>query len=162
MLIKGVPVNKTIFLVSLLKNSYCFKIVTLWQFSISFLDNIAMVWWNTFDGFLEDHGNSSANALETPETLFSTAIDLYFQVKKNGYVFIQAVTESFSFSGFLPLEYLPQNMTTVLLLFALFFISSVLIGLYGGFTHILQGYFTGTGAIIWLPQCQWSNPEGHG
>ena len=28
-------------------------------------------------------------------------------------------------------------------------------------THILQGYFTGTGAIIWLPQCQWSNPEGY-
>ena len=27
------------------------------------------------------------------------------------------------------------------------------------FTHMLQGYFTGTGAIIWLPQCQWSNPE---
>ena len=29
------------------------------------------------------------------------------------------------------------------------------------FTHILQGYFTGTGAIKWLPQCQWSNPEGY-
>ena len=27
------------------------------------------------------------------------------------------------------------------------------------FTHILQGYFTGTGAILWLPQCQWSNPD---
>ena len=25
-------------------------------------------------------------------------------------------------------------------------------------TH-LQGCFTGTGAILWLPQCQWSNPE---
>ena len=32
----------------------------------------------------------------------------------------------------------------------------------GLITHILEGYFTGTGAIIWLPQCQWSNPEGHG
>ena len=30
------------------------------------------------------------------------------------------------------------------------------------FTHILQGSFTGTGAIIWLPQCQWGNPEGYG
>ena len=30
----------------------------------------------------------------------------------------------------------------------------------GLFAHIVQGYFTGTGAIIWLPQCQWSNPEG--
>ena len=27
------------------------------------------------------------------------------------------------------------------------------------FTHILQGYFTGTGAIIGLPQCQWGDPE---
>ena len=30
------------------------------------------------------------------------------------------------------------------------------------FTHILQDYFTGTGAILRLPQCQWSNPEGYG
>ena len=30
------------------------------------------------------------------------------------------------------------------------------------FTHILQGCFTGTGAIIWLLQYQWSNPEGYG
>ena len=27
------------------------------------------------------------------------------------------------------------------------------------FTHFVQGYFTGTGTIIWLPQRQWSNPE---
>ena len=30
------------------------------------------------------------------------------------------------------------------------------------FTHIIQGYFTGIGAIILLPQCQWINPEGYG
>ena len=29
------------------------------------------------------------------------------------------------------------------------------------FTHILQGHFTGTGAIIWLFQSRWSNPEGY-
>ena len=28
--------------------------------------------------------------------------------------------------------------------------------------HIIQGSFTATGAIIRLPQCQWSNPEGYG
>ena len=28
--------------------------------------------------------------------------------------------------------------------------------------NILQGHFTDTGAITWLPQCQWSNPEGYG
>ena len=30
------------------------------------------------------------------------------------------------------------------------------------FIHILQWYFTGTWAIIWLPKCQWSNPEEYG
>ena len=30
------------------------------------------------------------------------------------------------------------------------------------FTHLLQGYFTGIGAIVGLPQCQWSNPEEFG
>ena len=30
------------------------------------------------------------------------------------------------------------------------------------FAHILQGYFTSTGAIRLLPQCQWSNPEDYG
>ena len=29
------------------------------------------------------------------------------------------------------------------------------------YTHTLQGYFTGTGAILRLPRCQWSNPEVH-
>ena len=27
------------------------------------------------------------------------------------------------------------------------------------FIHFCQRYFTGAGAIIWLRQCQWSNPE---
>ena len=27
------------------------------------------------------------------------------------------------------------------------------------FAYILQGYFPDTGAIVWLPQCYWSNPE---
>ena len=29
------------------------------------------------------------------------------------------------------------------------------------FIHIHQGYFTGTGAIVRLPQCQWSKPDGY-
>ena len=37
----------------------------------------------------------------------------------------------------------------------------VLVFLCDTFTHILQGYFTGTGAIIGLPLCLWSNPEGY-
>ena len=38
----------------------------------------------------------------------------------------------------------------------------LLIDLCDLFAHILQGCFTGIGAIIWLPQCQWSNPEWYG
>ena len=30
------------------------------------------------------------------------------------------------------------------------------------FIHIHQGYFAGTGAIVRLPQCQWSTPDGYG
>ena len=32
----------------------------------------------------------------------------------------------------------------------------------GLFTHTIQGYFTGTGAIARLPRCQWRNPEWYG
>ena len=30
------------------------------------------------------------------------------------------------------------------------------------FIHIHQGFFAGTGAIVRLPQCQWSKPDGYG
>ena len=30
------------------------------------------------------------------------------------------------------------------------------------FIHIHQGWFVGTGAIVRLPQCQWSKPDGYG
>ena len=33
---------------------------------------------------------------------------------------------------------------------------------YEVFIHIHQGCFAGTGAIIRLPQCQWSKPDGYG
>ena len=54
-------------------------------------------------------------------------------------------------------QYISQNMYTVVLCFALLWLYHQFLRM-----HILQGYFTGTGAIIWLPQCQWSNPEGYG
>ena len=51
-------------------------------------------------------------------------------------------------------------MYIVLLCFVLLWLyHQDLVYLCDGFTHILQGNFTGTGAIIWLPQCQWSNLE---
>ena len=30
------------------------------------------------------------------------------------------------------------------------------------FIHVHQGCFAGTGAIVRLPQCQWSKPDGYG
>ena len=39
---------------------------------------------------------------------------------------------------------------------------SFLINSYEVFIHIHQGCFAGTGAIVRLPQCQWSKPDGYG
>ena len=47
-------------------------------------------------------------------------------------------------------QYIPRNMHTVLLCFALLWLC------------IHQGCFAGTGAIVRLPQCQWSKPDGYG
>ena len=41
------------------------------------------------------------------------------------------------------IQYIPRNMHTVLI-------------------HIQQGCFAGAGAIVRLPQCQWSKPDGYG
>ena len=51
----------------------------------------------------------------------------------------------------------PKNYVTWFMMCCFCFVSVL-----SDFTHILQGYFTGTGAIKWLPQCQWSNPEEYG
>ena len=39
---------------------------------------------------------------------------------------------------------------------------SFLMNLHEVFIHIHQGYFAGTWAIVRLPQCQWSKPDGYG
>ena len=51
------------------------------------------------------------------------------------------------------LDYISRNMYTV---------RDLLCFWSWDFNHILQGCFTGTGAILWLPRCQWSNPDGYG
>ena len=38
----------------------------------------------------------------------------------------------------------------------------ILVDAYDSFYHILQCRCTVTRAIVWLPQSQWSNPEGYG
>ena len=39
---------------------------------------------------------------------------------------------------------------------------SFIMNLHEVFIHIHQGCFAGTGAIVRLPQCQWSRPDGYG
>ena len=39
---------------------------------------------------------------------------------------------------------------------------SLIMNSYEVFIHIYQGCFAGTGAIVRLPQCQWSKPDGYG
>ena len=39
---------------------------------------------------------------------------------------------------------------------------SFIMNSHGVFIHIHQGCFAGTGAIVRLPQCQWSKPDGYG
>ena len=42
------------------------------------------------------------------------------------------------------------------------FMQSFIMNSHEVFIHIHQGCFAGTGAIVWLPQCQWSKPDGYG
>ena len=61
------------------------------------------------------------------------------------------------------LLYIPRNMHTVL--FVLCFVvvmQSFIMNSHEVFIHIHQGCFAGTGAIVRLPQCQWSKPVGYG
>ena len=39
---------------------------------------------------------------------------------------------------------------------------SFIMNLHEVFIHVHQGWFAGTGAIVRLPQCQWSKPDGYG
>ena len=51
--------------------------------------------------------------------------------------------------------------TEVVLCFVLV-MQSFIMNSHGVFIHIHQGCFAGTGAIVRLPQCQWSKPDGYG
>ena len=62
------------------------------------------------------------------------------------------------------IQYIPRNMHTVLLCFNCFVVvmESFILNSHWVFIHIHQGCFAGTGAIVRLPQCQWSKPDGYG
>ena len=61
------------------------------------------------------------------------------------------------------IQYIPRNMHTVLLLLCFVVVmQSFIMDSHEVFIHIHQGCFAGTGAIVRLPQCQWSKPDGYG
>ena len=62
----------------------------------------------------------------------------------------------------LGVQYIPRNMHTVLLLCFVVVMQSFIMNSHEVFIHIHQGCFAGTGAIVRLPQCQWSKPDGYG
>ena len=61
------------------------------------------------------------------------------------------------------IQYIPRNMQTGLLCFCFVVVmQSFIMNSHEVFIHIHQGCFAGTGAIVRLPQCQWSKPDGYG
>ena len=58
------------------------------------------------------------------------------------------------------LQFVTQNIPTIsLCLFLLWLCYQFFMNWGDLIVHIIQGNFTGTGAIIWLSQWQWSNPK---
>ena len=60
------------------------------------------------------------------------------------------------------IQYIPRNMHTVVVLCFVVVMQSFIMNSHEVFIHIHQGCFAGTGAIVRLPQCQWSKPDGYG
>ena len=98
-----------------------------------------------------------------PYLIFNCLLNIYTVSLLSNY--IQDVTEEIkrlpylSFLGptiYIVIQYIARNVHMIYALF--WFVNPG-----------LEGYFTGTGAIIWLPhgaiiwlpQCQWSNPKGY-
>ena len=60
-------------------------------------------------------------------------------------------------------QYIPRNMHTIFVVLCFVVVmQSFIMNSHEVFIHIHQGCFAGTGAIVWLPQCQWSKPDGYG
>ena len=66
--------------------------------------------------------------------------------------------------GLNELQYIPRNMHMYGFVVLCFVVvkQSFIMNSHEVFIHIHQGYFAGTGAIVRLPQCQWSKPDGYG
>ena len=66
-------------------------------------------------------------------------------------------------TGGFHVQYIPRNMHTVFVVLCFVVVmQSFIMNSHEVFIHIHQGCFAGTGAIVRLPQCQWSKPDGYG
>ena len=97
---------------------------------------------------------SQAKRLATLETRLSMVLD---------YLNIFSMTSSrYKYQcEWSTIQYIPRKMHMVLLCFAVV-MQSFIMNSHEVFIHIHQGCFAGTGAIVRLPQCQWSKPDGYG
>ena len=88
------------------------------------------------------------NSTDSIPSYKSQLSETFLQFHKNDWVFLKGHS-----------SFTPQELSLWFII-CCFWMLPTLFGcyLFIGCYHILQGYFTGTGAII-LPQCQWSNLE---
>ena len=87
---------------------------------------------------------------------------LYFLKAKLFYILVK-ISLGLFLRVTLAIQYIPRNMHTffVVLCFVVV-MQSFIMSSREVFIHIHQGCFAGTGAIVRLPQCQWSKPDGYG
>ena len=60
------------------------------------------------------------------------------------------------------IQYIPRYARGFVVLCFVVVMQSFIMNSHEVFIHIHQGCFAGTGAIVRLPQCQWSKPDGYG
>ena len=104
-----------------------------------------------FGRFVLEHRNSTRSACLTYKIrIFYMFINVHYAV-------------SFSITGGRPFTVYPKKYAHgfVVLCFVVV-MQSFIINSHEVFIHIHQGCFAGTGAIVRLPQCQWSKPDGYG
>ena len=78
-----------------------------------------------------------------------------WNLKQNSYIFIQG-------NAFENTVYPKKYAHGFVVLCFVVVMQSSIMNSHEVFIHIHQGCFAGTGAIVRLPQCQWSKPDGYG
>ena len=78
------------------------------------------------------------------------------------YLHLLSITEKHKWSTFQHTVYPKKYAHGFVVLCFVVVMQSFIMNSHEVFIHIHQGCFAGTGAIVRLPQCQWSKPDGYG